>query len=162
MAVSAEDKTSIIDMYKNKASINSIVVKLHYSHVTVKKILVEEGIYDPSIRKVPKPPERPVLSRPNEWYTNKQNTAIKKIDILQERANTKVGDVLYIRTDKGDRYADEDEDKNRSVGGALRKVTVVSTSNPRFCVVRLDSGVTEAVLWADIIKNKRKRKKDKR
>ena len=159
MAVSAEDRSRIMDLYKKNVSIHNIELQMHYSHVTIKKILVEEGLYDPSRRKIPKPPEKAVLSRPCEWYQKqKEDTSIKMKDIMQIRAETKIGDVFYIRTDKSDRYADDEMDKVLSQPGALRKVTVISKSSPRFCIVRLDSGVTEAVLWADIIKNKRKAK----
>lgn len=83
---------------------------------------------------------------------------ITREDISEVRQSTKIGDVIKIRTEKGDRSADLTKDTNLFVGGALRRATVVNTSNKRFCIVKLKSGVTESILWSDIVMAKKQNK----
>lgn len=73
---------------------------------------------------------------------------ITQKDIDRVRKMTRVGSTIRIRTCKGISL----KSNGGGMTGVVRKVKVVSTSNKRFCTVMLPSGVTEQVLWSDLVK----------
>lgn len=151
------DKKRIIDMYVAGCSMLEISKEIHTSNKTIKKIVVEAGVFDPS--RVPQ--THTLLKRPAEWIMTKRvlTSAVKEFDIETTRVNTKIGDVFYIRTEKGDRERDPERDRVMSKPGVVRKVKVIDTSNKRFCIVALETGVTDCILWSDIFLYNRENKK---
>lgn len=73
---------------------------------------------------------------------------ITQEDIDRVRERIRVGDMIRIRTCKGVSV----ENCGGGTTGVVRKAVVVDTGNARFCTVRLQSGVTEMVLWSDLVK----------
>lgn len=154
MSVTDEERTQVIELYKKGYRFTEITEETGVSFFLAKKILMESSVHEERrghyVRK-PKPPREQYTKRPDYGcHDSKNRDAIKYTDILEARRTIEVGDVISIRTEKGDRFADKVKDKVQSISGALRNVTVVDTSNRRFCIVKLESGVTEAILWSEI------------
>ena len=160
-SLTEQEREQVIDLYKKGYRFTEITRETGVSFHMAKKLLVEEGVHEERrghyVRK-PQPPRKPYARRPTEFYQKEMEKKITMEDIFEVRRSTKIGDVIKIRTEKGDRPADLTKDSNLFVGGALRRATVVNTSNKRFCIVKLKSGVTESILWSDIVMAKKQNK----
>ena len=84
----------------------------------------------------------------------KVTEAIHPEDISQIRANTKVGDIIQVRSLK---CLSEALSNGNSGYGIMKDARVISVDNPRFCLVELvGSGVMDSILWADLIMRQRR------
>lgn len=77
------------------------------------------------------------------------------MDIQKVIDETKIGDVLVIRTEKADRENNLEEDNVRHKSGAIRHAKVIDKCSKRFCMVEFDNGVKESIMWVDIVRYRR-------
>lgn len=142
----------MVELYRQGLSMEKIARMVHRANCTVREVLVKEGVFDRN-RVVNKPSVKKTQWKPEESYDDYENrAAIRTSDVLDIRKKVKVGDTLIIRTMKADNENGHDvETSQKNQYGAVRRVMVVDTSHPRFCIVEIRNGVRECILWRDII-----------
>lgn len=79
--------------------------------------------------------------------------AISAKEIEEIRKKTRVGDIIPLQSLKMAEMLSGTEPTN----GRMTEGVVISTKNRRFCIVQLSNGVTESILWIDLVKAKRER-----
>lgn len=83
----------------------------------------------------------------------KMSDAIQPEDIVEIRANIKVGDVIKVRTVKA---ITDTSGIGYTTTGVIRDARVISVDNPHFCLLKLvGSGLIESKLWVDMVIEKR-------
>ena len=151
--VSEEEKQRIIDLYQSGLPVSQITEMVFRGDYFIKDVLKEAGVFcEKRGTKKGQITKRPVFAHHDN---ERENTAIRRSEILKLRQDTQIGDVFIIRTEKGERMNAEISEKARNKEGTLKRVTVTNTDNPRFCIVKLVTGITEMVLWSDIARCKR-------
>lgn len=95
----------------------------------------------------------------NDILNIRYREAVNAEEIRNIYKGTKIGDVLFVRTEKSDKENGDDIPvQNRTKTGSIRKGVVVSKT-PRLCIVKLKSGVQEAFMWRDIVMAQREHKR---
>lgn len=100
--------------------------------------------------KMPKPDFSPNVSKKEKSL---RSSAISTKEIEKIRRKIKVGDIIPLQSLKMAEMLSGTEPTN----GRATKGVVVSTKSRYFCVVRLSNGVTEAILWTDLVKSSRRK-----
>lgn len=160
----ASKKVAIL--YKEGMTIAAIARELGITHDMARNMAVKEGVFIPNRSAVLA--SKNCKERLNSIYDNRDDRkeyskildvtpwkvaemrkqAIKPEDILDLRRKTKVGDKIMVMTEKAVAL----EQTLHRTTEYLRRATVVSTKNPRFCIVKFESTkLTEAILWADML-----------
>lgn len=142
------EKKRAVELYQSGMNTSQISRETNITSETVRRLLIKAGVYQPCYKK------EQTVNR-----DDRDKAAIKAEEIQKVRGRLKAGDVLVMCTSKGNpefgRSAKLHKSNNKS---AIRRAMVVSTSNPKFCLVRLDSGVLDTVMWTDIVMAERKHK----
>lgn len=138
-----EKRELILEMYNKGHRISDIMEAASVSVCTVYKYIEKAAIK--------KRYQSPTTK--TEIDGKKAEEAITREEIAEFRRKCKVGDVIWIKTLK----ASADGGAYKSlVYGALRKAKIVDISNKRHCLVELECGVRESVLWSELVMEKRK------
>lgn len=121
-----KDKAEMIRLHKLGYSQLEIGKMTGHHNTTVHGVLISEGAI-------------------NSSHVEKMNTYRNFTDgIRQLRMSTKVGDKVNVRTFKStDGYS-------RASIKVTRPATVVQVTHPKFCMVKLDTGVLDTVSWQDL------------
>lgn len=140
----------VLQMYSEGATQAEIAEVVKAGKEKVRRILVEEGVYDPDrghdiLQKAPQP--LPFLPQSNTMI-RKLGEAVTKGKIEHVRHKIKVGDVIRLHTVK----ACSPDAARSTIDGKDRMGRVIDVSSSRFCIVEIiPTGVREAVLWLDLL-----------
>lgn len=128
-----------LKMFRDGVQKKDICSMLKIDHYELNQVLEEHGLCRPN-------------ARPTDYdiFKKRYGESIGGAEINSIRQNVKIGDVLFVRTEKSDKENGDDiKLANKTKTGSIRKGVVVSKT-PRLCVVELKSGVQEAFMWRDI------------
>lgn len=140
--MTAEQRELIISMYNEGRRIDDIVEVAGASR---------RAVYN-CINKSDTPRRYKAASRIGKADLKREKEAITRAEIEAVRKSTKVGDIITIRTVK----APSDLCCSKQLAnGERRQVKVVDTSNKRHCLVELNTGVFESILWISMVRAKR-------
>ena len=161
----------IVELYKQGVTMDNIAEMCHVSKYSIRDITKRHGVYIPNRHQILNG-ANPVKDLENYYkgqeerkkeqmkfetqnrIAGKLQNAIFPSDIELIRKNIKVGSKLNISTVKAINMDGTAVSDNHAP--TVRKATVISTNNKRFCIVRFDkTGLTEYVRWADIIMARR-------
>ena len=161
VVLAQEERKQIVDLYQKGLIIADVAKQMHRCTDTVRTVLIEEGVF---VRYRPRPKEEktqrllPKVTN-SEYEDMKLRESIRTCDVLDIRNKVKAGDTFLIRTEKGFKELGDDVNvAGKTLSGVIRKAVVTNTSNPRFCLLKLESGVMESVLWRDLAIAQRKGK----
>lgn len=129
-----------LKMFRDGVQKKDISSMLKIDHYELNQVLEEHGLYRANVR-------------PTEYdiFKKRYGESIGGAEINNIRQNVKIGDVLFVRTEKSDKENGDDINlANKTKTGSIRKGVVVSKT-PRLCIVKLKSGVREAFMWRDVV-----------
>ena len=133
-------KEQALKMFREGVPKREISTILKIDHYELNQVLEKHGLCRPN-------------SRPTDYdvFKKQYGESIGSAEINNIRQNVKIGDVLFVRTEKSDKENGDDiKLANKTKTGSIIKGVVVSKT-PRLCIVKLKSGVQEAFMWRDIV-----------